>query len=200
MRVCWWIWGNNTLLRCTALKVLIELRLEYESPAMIYQVNGAAAPWIRYAEWLLTCPVRSSERLGVISEALSMWNCTSYVVQVILIHLSNLTGLKGEYSRRTMFLLVSDLGTIVWGVSAANATGAAKAIFFCVGLIYGSNTFYNAARVYIEAFHTVPKGICRNLVMALAWMFFASWGMFPLGFVAGMTALFVRTCSISDSQ
>lgn len=84
-----------------------------------------------------------------------------------------------------MFLLVSDLGTIVWGVSAANATGAAKALFFCVGLIYGSNTFYNAARVYIEAFHTVPKGICRNLVMALAWMFFVSWGMFPLGFVAG---------------
>lgn len=43
-----------------ALKVLIELKLEFESPAMIYQVNGQAAPWIRYAEWLLTCPVRSS--------------------------------------------------------------------------------------------------------------------------------------------
>lgn len=106
-------------------------------------------------------------------------------MQVILIHLSNLTGLNGEYSRRTMFLLVSDLGTIVWGVSAANATGAAKVIFFCVGLCYGCNTFYNAARVYIEAYHTVPKGICRNLVMTLAWMFFVSWGMFPLGFIGG---------------
>lgn len=42
-----------------ALKVLIELKLEFESPAMIYQVNGQTAPWIRYAEWLLTCPVRS---------------------------------------------------------------------------------------------------------------------------------------------
>lgn len=95
-----------------------------------------------------------------------------------------------------MFLLVSDLGTIVWGVSAANATGAAKAIFFCVGLIYGSNTFYNAARVYIEAFHTVPKGICRNLVMLLAWMFFMSWGMFPLGFVAGLIMrLLLNACT-----
>lgn len=104
---------------------------------------------------------------------------------MILIHLSNLTGLNGEYSRRTMFLLVSDLGTIVWGVSAANAKGPAKAIFFCVGLCYGCNTFYNAARVYIEAYHTVPKGICRQLVMILAWMFFVSWGMFPLGFISG---------------
>jgi hypothetical protein len=41
--------------------VLIELKLEFSSPAMIYQVNGAVAPWIRYAEWLLTCPVCTCE-------------------------------------------------------------------------------------------------------------------------------------------
>jgi hypothetical protein len=115
-------------------------------------------------------------------------------MQVILIHLSNLTGLQGEYSRRTMFLLVSDLGTIVWGVSAANAKGVAKVILFCVGLCYGCNTFYNAARVYIESYHTVPKGICRQLVMVLAWMFFVSWAMFPLGFISGM-ALFYSFCT-----
>lgn len=39
--------------------------------------------------------------------------------QVILIHLSNITGLKDEYSKRTMMLLVSDIGTIVMGVTAA---------------------------------------------------------------------------------
>jgi bacteriorhodopsin len=107
-------------------------------------------------------------------------------MQVILIHLSNLTGLKGEYSRRTMFLLVSDLGTIVWGIAAANALGTSKAIFFTVGLCYGANTFYNASRVYIESFHMVPKGICRKLVLTLAWMFFVSWALFPLAFIAGM--------------
>jgi hypothetical protein len=118
------------------------------------------------------------------------------VLQVILIHLSNLTGLNGEYSRRTMFLLVSDLGTIVWGSSAANARGAAKALFFIVGCCYGANTFYNAARVYIESYHTVPKGICRTLVMSLAWMFFASWAMFPLAFIAGACPVASRTCHI----
>lgn len=116
-------------------------------------------------------------------------------MQVILIHLSNLTGLKGEYSRRTMFLLVSDLGTIVWGVSAANAKGAAKAIFFFVALMYACNTFYNAARVYIESFHMVPKGICKKLVMVLAWMFFASWGLFPLAFVAGASLASIHLCA-----
>jgi hypothetical protein len=92
-----------------------------------------------------------------------------------------------------MFLLVSDLGTIVWGISAANAIGTAKAIFFTVGLGYGANTFYNAARVYVESFHMVPKGICRKLVLILAWMFFVSWALFPLSFIAGAYLKFVGT-------
>lgn len=108
-----------------------------------------------------------------------------HILQVILIHLSNLTGLSGHYSRRTMFLLVSDVGTVVWGTAAALAVGPAKPIFFCVGVCYSCLTYYNAARVYIESFHTVPKGICRKLVITLAWMFFSSWILFPLAFVAG---------------
>mgnify|MGYP002779093805 CR=1 FL=1 len=48
------------------------------------------------------------------------------VHQVILIHLSNITGLADDYSKRTMILLVSDIGTIVWGVTAAIASGYVK--------------------------------------------------------------------------
>ena len=44
------------------------------------------------------------------------------VAQVILIHLSNLTGLDEEYSARTMNLLTSDQGTICFGVTAALCT------------------------------------------------------------------------------
>jgi hypothetical protein len=47
-------------------------------------------------------------------------------LQVILIHLSNITGLNDDYSPRTMRLLVSDIGTIVWGITAALATGPIK--------------------------------------------------------------------------
>lgn len=45
---------------------------------------------------------------------------------MILIHLSNITGLKDDYSKRTMRLLVSDIGTIVWGATSAMAVGYVK--------------------------------------------------------------------------
>jgi hypothetical protein len=49
-----------------------------------------------------------------------------WLVQVILIHLSNLTGLADDYNKRTMSLLVSDIGTIVMGITAAIASGYVK--------------------------------------------------------------------------
>lgn len=48
------------------------------------------------------------------------------MLQVILIHMSNITGLNSEYNKRTMALLVSDIGTIVMGVAAAFGTGYVK--------------------------------------------------------------------------
>lgn len=48
------------------------------------------------------------------------------MLQVILIHLSNITGLNEEYSKRTMSLLVSDIGTIVMGATAAMSKAPTK--------------------------------------------------------------------------
>ena len=59
------------------VKVLLEIYEEFSSPASLYLSTGNWVIWLRYGEWLLTCPV-------------------------ILIHLSNLTGLKDDYSKRTM--------------------------------------------------------------------------------------------------
>ena len=36
------------------------------------------------------------------------------------------------------------------------------------------------AQIYIEAYHTVPKGICRQLVRFQAYDFFFTWSMFPI--------------------
>nr|AHH02141.1 protein 116 [synthetic construct] len=143
------------------VKVIIEFFHEFDSPAMLYLSSGERVLWIRYAEWLLTCPV-------------------------ILIPLSNLTGLKDDYNKRTMRLLVSDIGTIVMGATSAMCTGNwLKILFFCLGLLYASNTFFHAAKIYIESYHIVPKGTCRMLVRLMAWIFFASWACFPLLFVLG---------------
>lgn len=109
-----------------------------------------------------------------------------FCFQVILIHLSNITGLKEDYGKKTMKLLLSDIGTICFGVSAAMAhKGPLKIILFFVGLVYGGNTFFTAATLYVEAYHMVPKGQCRNLVKMMAYLFYASWIMFPILFCLG---------------
>lgn len=107
-------------------------------------------------------------------------------LQVILIHLSNITGLREDYGKRTMKLLLSDIGTICFGVaSAMTAKGPLKIILFMMGMLYGSSTFYTAATLYMEAYHMVPKGQCRALVKAMTYLFYGSWVLFPILFVLG---------------
>lgn len=141
------------------IKYILEIWWESSSPATIRLTNGAIAPWLRYAEWLLTCPV-------------------------ILIALSRVGKAEGNYSRRTMKLLTSDQGTIIMGVTAAYSKGVVKICFFFVGLIYGFNTFYTAATVYLEAFRNVPDDL-KGLVKYMTYIFYSSWVMFPILFVAG---------------
>ena len=126
----------------TVIKIVVEIFYEYDTPCMIYSVFGPVTAWLRYIEWLLTCPVsRSTPNMKMICliclwkntciQPLG-WSCLDVMLvnsqpsmvslrgaQVILIHLSNLTGLDEEYSARTMNLLTSDQGTICFGVTAA---------------------------------------------------------------------------------
>uniref|UniRef100_A0A7S3QU15 Channelopsin 1 n=1 Tax=Dunaliella tertiolecta TaxID=3047 RepID=A0A7S3QU15_DUNTE len=157
-------WEEVYVATVELVHIALAIWHEFDKPAMLYLNDGQMVSWLRYSAWLLSCPV-------------------------ILIHLSNLTGLKGDYSKRTMSLLVSDIGTIVFGTSAALAPpNHVKVIFFIIGLCYGLFTFFTAAKVYIEAYHTVPKGQCRNLVRAMAWTYFVSWAMFPILFILGREA------------
>nr|AHH02125.1 HdChR [synthetic construct] len=154
------------------VKVMIEVFHENDSPATLYLSTGNFIMWIRYGEWLLSCPV-------------------------ILIHLSNITGLQDQYSKRTMQLLVSDLGTITMGVTAALCGNYVKWIFFILGLCYGVNTYFHAAKVYIESYHIVPKGVCRVCVRVMAWCFFGAWTCYPLLFVFGPEGLGVLSYNAS---
>jgi len=38
--------------------VAIEIFHEFDTPSTLYLHNGVQVLWIRYAEWLMTCPVR----------------------------------------------------------------------------------------------------------------------------------------------
>ena len=46
-----------------------------------------------------------------------------------------------------------------------------------------------ALQVYIESYHTVPKGHCRLVVRVMALFFFAAWTMYPLLFALGPEGL-----------
>jgi bacteriorhodopsin len=48
-------------------------------------------------------------------------------------------------------------------------------------------------QIYIESYHSVPKGECQTLIKAMAWTFFTSWVMFPILFAAGPEGLGVLT-------
>lgn len=138
---------------------IISIGWEEYSPATVYLTNGKIVPWIRYSEWLLTCPV-------------------------ILIALSRVGTLDAAYSRATMKLQTSDQGTIIMGAMAASCTGVTNVGFYLVGMIYGFTTFYSAAGVYLEAYRNVPDD-CRQLIKYMAYSFYGGWLMFPLLFILG---------------
>lgn len=151
------------------IKYVIEIWYIHWTPASLIFAAGNAAEWLRYAEWLLTCPI-------------------------ILIALSRVGTAEGSYSKRTMRLLTSDQGTIVMGVTAAFATGFTKLAFFIAGLAYGANTFYTAGLVYLEAWRNVPDD-CKDIVKYMAICWFSSWLMFPILFVLGPEGLYHITYS-----
>mmetsp|Transcript_26896 Transcript_26896/g.58675 ORF Transcript_26896/g.58675 Transcript_26896/m.58675 type:complete len:515 (-) Transcript_26896:444-1988(-) len=138
---------------------IVSIGWEEYSPATIYLTNGAVVPWIRYLEWLLTCPV-------------------------ILIALSRVGTLEAAYSKSTMKLQTSDQGTIIMGIMAASSTGITNVGFYLCGLTYGFTTFYTAAGVYLEAYRNVPDD-CRDLIKYMAYSFYGGWLMFPLLFILG---------------
>nr|AHH02115.1 protein 92 [synthetic construct] len=144
--------------------VTLEIFNQFDSPSMIYLSTGNAVYFMRYTEWVLCCPV-------------------------ILIHLSNLSGLKNDYSKRTMRLIVSCLGMLVFGMAGGLSTGWLKWFLFGIGCLYSGQTYFQSAKCYVEAHHCVPKGHCRLVIKLMAYAFFASWGTYPVLWVIGPEGL-----------
>nr|AHH02112.1 protein 113 [synthetic construct] len=133
---------------------------ESEPPCSAYLISGQIVPWLRYVEWLITCPV-------------------------ILIALSRVGQSEGGYSKRTMKLLTSDQGTIILGILAASSPDSAgQALFYLCGVAYGFTTFYTAAVVYFEAWQAIPDE-CRAILKSMIYFFYSGWLMFPILFIIG---------------
>ncbi|KAG2425777.1 hypothetical protein HXX76_013402 [Chlamydomonas incerta] len=146
--------------------VTFEIFAEFEEPLTVYLSSGMRVPFLRYTEWLMSCPV-------------------------ILIHLSNLSGLSDGYNKRTMLLLVTLIGCLVTGVYSAMCDyGWIKWAMYTISCIYCAFVYWFSAKVYLETYHMVPKGSARKVVLAMASIFFVTWGIvYPLLFALGPEGL-----------
>ena len=81
-------------------------------------------------------------------------------------------------------LICSDIGTIVFGITAAAAPKPEKWIFFSCGVLYGISTWTNAFLVYRNAYQHIQDN-CKSVLLLNAVVFFGSWSCFPLLFLLG---------------
>jgi hypothetical protein len=92
---------------------IIAIGWETTSPFTVYLTNGRVVPWLRYLEWLITCPgaclrlapprrapTRSRRPLLLVAPLLLTQAMGGGVRAVILIALSRVGQTGGGYSRR----------------------------------------------------------------------------------------------------
>lgn len=126
--------------------------------AVLTMSDGRQILWIRYAAWLITCPV-------------------------LLIMLTNVAG-PGKYDlRKTMLLLVVDQIMIVFGVTSAFVTTDTRYAFLAFAFIFGIFLFLMCAFIFMFAGAVLPvEGQTMISIMKIMFVF---WGTYPLYFVLG---------------
>ena len=65
-----------------------------------------------------------------------------------------------------------------------------KWIFFLIGCAYAVITFTQAAKCFAESYIAVPKGICRHIVRAMAYILFVTWTGYTVVFIIGPDGLY----------
>jgi len=134
------------------------------SPFYFEDTRGAdVVVWIRYAGWLITCPV-------------------------LLIHLSNLAGEDLYDGYRMLRLLLSNQIMLVCAATGAMSTGDERYIFFLTGICCCSVVFGSAAGIFWEAYNSFPLK-ARPFVQAMAGIFYPSWVAYALLWLFGDTGL-----------
>jgi hypothetical protein len=161
--------------------------------------NGMWVEWMRYAGWILTCPV----------------------LLMTLVSMTTEDGTKAP-TVRLVPLLVANLTMVLLGITAAANLAPVKWYIFAIALCFGGVVFSSAIQCFIALRRRMPKsgplrprpsgfsrvdGVCprtltvravfrgrfesspngsvRNSSLALALTFLAGWGCFPAAFLTG---------------
>lgn len=122
--------------------------------------EGRSVPWIRFAGYLVTCPV-------------------------LLLHLSNLRGKQDYDTIRAMQLVGLFQFCVLLGVSSALCIETTpKLVFYLAGWVPAAVLYWRVSRIFVEAFHSFPLQAHGHLV-ALAFCFYVGWTGFGISFFAG---------------
>jgi bacteriorhodopsin len=128
--------------------------------------NGMWIEWMRYAGWILTCPV----------------------LLMTLVSMTTEDGTKAP-TVRLVPLLVANLTMVLLGITAAANLAPVKWYIFAMALSFGGVVFSSAIQCFIALFESSPNGSVRNSSLALALTFLAGWGCFPAAFLTGHSGM-----------
>jgi len=142
---------------------LVKIIMFGRSPFYFEDAGGDTVVWIRYAGWLITCPV-------------------------LLIHLSNLAGEDLYDGYRMLRLVLSNQIMLVCAATGAMSTGDERYAFFITGICCCSVVFASAAAIFWEAYTSFPPQ-ARPFVQAMAGIFYPSWVAYALLWLFGDTGL-----------
>jgi bacteriorhodopsin len=128
--------------------------------------NGMRIEWLRYAGWILTCPV----------------------LLMTLVSMTTAEGTKPP-TVRMVPLLVCNLTMVLFGVTSGSVLQPTKWYIFGIGVIFGGVVFSNVIQCLSALYWDSQTDSIRLTSLMLAITFVVGWGIFPLNFVIGHSGL-----------
>lgn len=128
--------------------------------------NGMWVEWMRYAGWILTCPV----------------------LLMTLVSMTTEDGTKAP-TVRLVPLLVANLTMVLLGVTAAANIQPTKWYIFAMALCFGGHVFSSAIQCFVALIESSPTRSVRGTSVMLTITFLAGWGCFPVAFLTGHSGM-----------
>ena len=128
--------------------------------------NGMYIEWLRYAGWILTCPV-------LLMTLVSMTTCDGTKAPTV----------------RLVPLLVCNLTMVLFGITSGSVLAPTKWYIFGIGVCFGGIVFSAVVQCLVALYQDSPNSETRMASLLLGITFLGGWGIFPCNFLVGHSGL-----------
>lgn len=128
--------------------------------------NGMYIEWLRYAGWILTCPV----------------------LLMTLVSMTTADGTKAP-TVRLVPLLVCNLTMVLFGITSGSVLAPSKWYIFGAAVCFGGVVFSNVIQCLMALWGDSQTPHIRFVSLWLALTFVGGWGVFPCNFFAGHSGM-----------